>query len=236
MHAAYCPKKQNRMRQDMSSFPKAAIAAFVSVVALSACTQPANLAGLEQPANQGRNTGLAIGALAGGLLAGPITGGSAGQAAAGAAVGAAVGGLIGSDLDRQAAELQQQMGDNVTVVNRGDSLQVSFPQEILFASDSASLKSGQRQELSALASNLSAYPDSQVQVIGHTDNTGSAAHNFDLSARRAGAVSAVLVESGVSGQRLTATGKGEDNPIATNLTDEGRALNRRVEVVITPLA
>lgn len=220
----------------MSSFLRPAVLAAVTFVALSACAPPPNLAGVEPLPNANRNSGIAIGALAGGLLAGPVTGGSVGRAAAGAAIGAGVGGLIGSDLDRQAAELQRDLGDGITVTRQDDSLLVNFPQDILFATDSAEIRPEQRRELATLAANLNAYPETGVEIVGHTDNTGPAAHNFDLSARRAGAVSAVLVDSGVAGARLTATGVGEDRPIATNLTEEGRARNRRVEVVIRPAA
>ena len=154
--------------------------------------------------------------------------------ATGAAAGAAIGGLIGAALDRQAAELERDLGNGITVDNQGDQLLVSFPQDILFATDSAAIDAGRRQDLNALAANLQRYPDTSVQVIGHTDNTGSAAYNFDLSSRRAGTVSSILVGAGVPSSRISSTGRGEDAPIASNLTSEGRAQNRRVEVIISP--
>lgn len=207
-----------------------------ALLALGACGTPANLASLEgAPAENGnRNGGAAIGAVLGGLLAGPVTGGSTGRAAAGVAAGAAVGGLIGADLDRQAAELRRDLGnDRISVETQGDQLLVSFPHDILFGTDVANVSLEQRQTLNTLAANLSRYPQTRAAIIGHTDNIGSAAYNSDLSARRAGAVSQVLVDGGVAPARLTATGQGEDAPIATNLTEDGRARNRRVEVVIT---
>ena len=84
------------------------------------------------------------------------------------------------------------------------------------------------------AANLVSYPNSTIQVIGHTDNVGTAAYNFDLSQRRAVAVRDILLGAGVPSNRLSAAGAGEDRPVATNLTSAGRAQNRRVEIIITP--
>ena len=85
-----------------------------------------------------------------------------------------------------------------------------------------------------MATNLLNYPDSTIEIVGHTDNTGTAALNQDLSQRRAGAVADQLRAAGVPSRRIVAIGRGEDFPIASNLTPEGRALNRRVEIVIRP--
>jgi outer membrane protein OmpA-like peptidoglycan-associated protein len=185
--------------------------------------------------NNPRTTGgAATGAIIGGILAGPATGGSGARTAAGAAAGAAIGGIIGQRLDQQARELDRDLGDNITVTNQGDQLLVNFPQDILFAVDSAAVSGSARTDLQALAANLQRYPDTNVTVIGHTDNTGSAGYNFELSNRRAGSVAGILVNAGVSGARITSIGRGEDAPIASNLSPEGRAQNRRVEVIIRP--
>lgn len=185
--------------------------------------------------NNPRTTGgAATGAIIGGILAGPATGGGGRRTAAGAAAGAAIGGLIGQRLDQQARELDRDLGDQITVTNQGDQLLVNFPQDILFAVDSASVGSGARGDLRALAANLQRYPATNVTVIGHTDNTGSAGYNFELSNQRAGSVAGILVDAGVSGARITSIGRGEDAPVASNLTPEGRAQNRRVEVIIRP--
>ena len=90
------------------------------------------------------------------------------------------------------------------------------------------------QDIRALANNLLNYPNSTIQVVGHTDNAGTAAYNQDLSQRRAFAVSQVLQGNGVPGGRISAFGRGEDQPIASNLTPDGRAQNRRVEITIRP--
>jgi outer membrane protein OmpA-like peptidoglycan-associated protein len=122
----------------------------------------------------------------------------------------------------------------VSVTNTGSALIVNLPQDILFATDSASLRPDLTQDLAAVARSLMTYPDTTVQVIGHTDNTGSAAYNQDLSQRRAVSVASVLVANGVPNFRVAALGRGEDQPIASNLSEAGRAQNRRVEIIIRP--
>lgn len=183
-----------------------------------------------------QNAGAATGAVAGGLLGG-ILGKSPATAAVGAGIGAIAGGMIGQTLDAQAGDLRSSLGnDRINVVNTGSSLVVTMPEDITFATDSAQLTPAIRRELRALADHLAKYPDSTVQVIGHTDNTGSAAYNLNLSRQRAAAVTQVLVNNGVSSGRVVAVGRGEDQPVASNLTAEGRAQNRRVEIVILPTA
>ena len=109
-----------------------------------------------------------------------------------------------------------------------------MPDGILFDVDSAAIRASLQSDIRALARNLQAYPDTTVDVVGHTDNTGSAGYNKDLSSRRAQAVAGVLLEQGVSPASVRAFGRGEDDPVASNLTPEGRQLNRRVEVIIRP--
>ncbi|MFN6006471.1 MAG: OmpA family protein [Paracoccaceae bacterium] len=180
------------------------------------------------------------GAVIGGLL-----GAAAGAATArdgdefkgailGGALGAGTGALVGADLDRQAAELRGSLNSNISVTNTGEYLIVNMPQDLLFATDSAAVRGDLRSDLSAVASSLLRYPNSTIQVVGHTDNTGTAAYNQDLSQRRAVAVASILRESGVPGGRIAAFGRGEDQPVASNLTPDGRAQNRRVEIIIRP--
>lgn len=186
---------------------------------------------------QRETTGLAAGAAVGGALGAAIPGNRAATAAVGAVGGAVVGGIIGSQLDKQAGELRNSFGDGrIQVINTGSSLKVVMPQDILFATDSATLSSTLISDLQILAQHLQKYADSTVQVVGHTDNTGAASYNLDLSQRRAQAVSSVLVQNGVSSGRVQSIGKGDSAPVTTNLTPEGRAQNRRVEVVIIPNA
>ncbi len=157
------------------------------------------------------------------------------NAVVGAAIGAGVGAIIGNELDKQAEELRGSMSDDVKIVNAGDHLVVTMPQDILFDVDSTYVRPDLRSDLGKLAANLRKYPNSTVDVFGHTDNTGAASYNQNLSTRRAQAVASVLVNSGVAQSRVRAIGRGEDEPIATNLTAEGRRLNRRVEIVIRPV-
>ena len=121
------------------------------------------------------------------------------------------------------------------IVNNGDELVVIMPEGILFATDSAAVQPSIQNDLYTVADNLNRYPNTRVEIVGHTDNTGSAAHNRDLSQRRADAVAAILRNGGVSGTRIAAYGRGEDQPVASNLTAEGRAQNRRVEIHIIPI-
>jgi len=206
-----------------------------SLLLLSACAEPAHLKG------QDPNARTKQGALIGGVL-GALTGAAASDkkgkgAIIGGAIGAVGGAAIGNALDRQAAELERDIAnDNVTVTNTGDRLIVTLPQDILFAIDSSSVNSGLRSDLLTVADSLQSYPDTTVQIVGHTDNTGSAAYNQGLSERRANSVADVLMDGGVPFSRIETFGRGEDQPVASNLTEEGRAQNRRVEIVILPNA
>lgn len=183
-----------------------------------------------------QNAGAATGAVAGGVIGG-LLGKSVGGAAVGAGIGAIAGGMIGQQLDVQAGDLRSSLGDDrIDVVNTGSSLIVTMPQDILFATDSAQLTGTLRSDLRVLANHLNKYPNSTVQVIGHTDNTGAAAYNLNLSRQRASAVASELIGGGVSSGRISAIGRGEDRPVASNLTPEGRAQNRRVEIIILPTA
>ena len=181
-------------------------------------------------------TGAATGALIGGAIGATSNSSSRLLAtAAGAMVGGAIGGAIGSSLDRQAADLRNAVGNqNIGIVNTGNALVVTLPQDITFAVDSAAVRPDLQRDIRAVAGNLMQYPDSRIEVIGHTDNTGSAAYNQTLSQQRANSVAAVLMGAGVPSGRIVAYGRGEDQPIASNLTPQGRAQNRRVEIVIRP--
>ena len=207
--------------------------AIAGTLALSACVDPN--AYPNDPNARTRN-----GAVIGGLV-GAVAGASTARdgdelkgAILGGALGAGTGALIGRDLDRQAAELRGSLNSNISVTNNGDFLTVNMPQDLLFDTNSAAVRPDLRSDLQTVASSLLKYPNSRIEVIGHTDSTGSAAFNQDLSQRRASSVASVLRDGGVQGARLAAFGRGEDQPIATNLTPEGRAQNRRVEIIIRP--
>jgi outer membrane protein OmpA-like peptidoglycan-associated protein len=210
------------------------ILATTGVLLMTACVDPN--AYPDDPNARQRN-GAIIGGITG-ALAGVAVSGDGDElkgALVGGALGAGTGALVGADLDRQAAELRGSLSSNISVTNTGDYLIVNMPQDLLFATDSAAVRPDLRSDLNAVASSLLKYPNSRIEVIGHTDNTGAAAYNQDLSQRRAVAVASVLRDSGVPGGRIGAFGRGEDQPIASNLTPDGRAKNRRVEIIIRPI-
>ncbi|WP_298260299.1 OmpA family protein [uncultured Litoreibacter sp.] len=180
--------------------------------------------------------GAVIGAVIGGALgANSTSDNKLERGIIGAAIGGAVGGAIGDSLDRQADELRSDLGnDNVGVVNTGSELRVTLPQDLLFATDSTRLRPDLRADLRAVANNLNDYPNSDVVIVGHTDSTGDAGYNQNLSERRAQAVSFVLRDAGVANGRLRVKGQGESQPVASNDSAAGRAQNRRVEIVIRP--
>ncbi|MEM8654223.1 MAG: OmpA family protein [Pseudomonadota bacterium] len=208
-----------------------------AIAALSACTDPGALGTVGpsgEPINQKRNTGAAIGAASGALVGGLA--GDTGTAVAGAVVGGLIGGAIGYDLDQQEAELRRELASGVTITNTGDRLIVSFPEAILFAVNSFTVRPGLNSDMAALARSLERYPASTVQIVGHTDSDGDAAFNQQLSERRANAVADVLLAQGVPFNRVQTFGRGESQPIATNATAAGKQQNRRVEIVILPNA
>lgn len=207
--------------------------ATAGLMTVTACADLRDPNNPNRNAQQGALLGAGLGALIG-MSGGENADDRRGRAIAGAVIGGGLGAVGGAALDRQEAELREQMGGQVGIVNTGSELIVTMPQDILFAVDSADLTGALRSDLRTLANSLNRYPDTTVSIIGHTDNTGSAEYNQDLSARRARAVSSVLVDAGVNPVRLRSIGRGEDAPIATNLTPEGRQQNRRVEIIITP--
>ncbi len=210
---------------------KITILATVSALALAGC-----VGNTVQPMGERTQSGAVIGGLLGGFLGAANNDSDPGLGAvAGAAAGALAGGAIGAALDRQARDLRGDLAnDDIRIQNTGEELIVTMPEGILFDIDSAAIRASLQADLRALARNLQQYPDTTVDVIGHTDNTGSAEYNQDLSARRAQAVAGVLLEQGVAPVRVRSFGRGESEPVASNLTPEGRQQNRRVEVIIRP--
>lgn len=201
-----------------------------SATALLLATACAEVNDGRQNTREGLAGGAALGAVAGAIIGKDSKEG----AIVGAAVGALAGAAYGEYLDKQEAALRNQLGSNVQIINTGDRLIVIMPQDILFATDSATLRPDLTSDLVAVARSLNQFPRSTVQVVGHTDNTGAAAYNQQLSARRANSVAGILINNGVSSGRVQAFGRGEDQPRSSNLTADGRQQNRRVEIVILP--
>ncbi|WP_037253126.1 OmpA family protein [Roseobacter sp. SK209-2-6] len=201
---------------------------------LSACTDPATIGTPDSNTQRGAILGGIIGAGVGAIANDSDRGLGA---VTGALVGATAGGVIGNQLDAQERELRQSLAnDSISIVNTGDRLILSFPNDLTFATDSAAISPVVQADLRSVAGSLVRYPNSTVQVIGHTDSDGDASYNQGLSERRANAVADQIQAGGVPYHRLRIIGLGEEQPVASNLTPEGKARNRRVEVVIIPQA
>lgn len=181
-----------------------------------------------------KGTGIGVGA--GGAVGAGI-GALAGNTALGAVLGAAVGGtagaLIGKKMDKQKKELEQALPDaTIETVNNGEAIKVTFDSGILFATNSSTLSDASKNALRNFAASLKTNPDTYIKIIGFTDNTGKVDYNQVLSEKRAKSVFDYLMNQGVSSDRMNYEGKGVHDPVADNNTPEGRALNRRVEIVI----
>ncbi len=188
------------------------------------------LVGCATKAQTGAVIGAGGGAVVGGVI-GKVAGSTAKGAIIGAVVGGAAGAIIGDQMDRQAKELDQNI-KGATVERVGEGIQVTFASGLLYDFDSDVVKAEARTNLRELAASLHKYPDTDLVIIGHTDQVGTIDYNQALSERRARAAAAYLVSQGVSGARIDARGLGETEPIASNDTEAGRMANRRVEVAI----
>ncbi len=171
-----------------------------------------------------------------GAAAGAVIGRAAGNTALGAIIGATVGGVtgavIGKQMDKQAEELKKEV-PGATVERYGEGIIVELSDKVLFDFGKADLTSASQQSLDKIVEVFNKYPDTNVEVQGHTDSKGSMDYNQGLSVRRATNVSNYLANKGIASVRLTVKGYGEGAPKYENETDEGRAQNRRVEFLIT---
>ena len=175
-----------------------------------------------------------IGATSGAVIGGAI-GKANGSTAKGAIIGATVGGaagmIIGHQMDKQAAELKQNIPGAV-VERVGEGIQVTFASGLLFDFDSDVVRPEARTNLRNLAASLGKYPGSELLIVGHTDSVGTDDYNLGLSERRADAAASYLAGQGVTRSRIAARGLGETEPVAPNESEAGRGKNRRVEVAI----
>jgi outer membrane protein OmpA-like peptidoglycan-associated protein len=154
----------------------------------------------------------------------------------GAGVGALAGGSVGYYMDKQEAELRAELeGTGVSVTRIGDNITLNMPGNVTFATDSSDLNPAFFAVLASVGKVIREFDQTVVEVAGHTDSSGSEAHNQMLSERRSGTVSQYLQSRNISGQRLIAIGLGESMPLADNSQDIGRQANRRVEITMVPL-
>jgi outer membrane protein OmpA-like peptidoglycan-associated protein len=210
-----------------------ALAFIASALVLGACVTDPNT-GQAIYGNTAR--GAAIGAL-GGAAAGVLAGGDDGRnAAIGAAVGALAGGAVGVYMDKQEAELRRQTaGTGIGVIRNGDQIELRMPSDVTFATNQATIQSQFYGALNDVATTLVEYPQTRIDVVGHADSDGTEPYNQDLSERRASSVKSYLTGRGVQPVRIASYGRGELEPIASNSTAQGKAQNRRVQIVLTPV-
>jgi outer membrane protein OmpA-like peptidoglycan-associated protein len=172
---------------------------------------------------------------AGGGAAGAAIGRASGNTALGAIIGATVGGvtgaIIGRKMDKQAKEIEREV-PGAKVERVGEGIVVEFEGKILFGFDESNLTSEARTNLSKAITVLNNYPDTDIVVQGHTDNSGTDSYNQTLSEKRAKAAYFYLAQNGISSTRLSTKGYGESAPKYDNETENGRSLNRRVEFLI----
>ena len=182
-----------------------------------------------------------LGTTAGGAIIGAGVGMMAGgddkrNAAIGAVVGGLAGAAVGVYMDRQEEELRRQTeGTGIEVQRVGDQIALNMPSGITFDVNSAAIKGDFYGPLDQVSTTLMEYPKTAIDVVGHASSDGDDAYNQALSERRASSVSSYLVNSGVQSVRLNSFGMGETQPIADNATQAGRAANRRVEILLTPI-
>jgi outer membrane protein OmpA-like peptidoglycan-associated protein len=172
---------------------------------------------------------------AGGAVVGGVIGRAAGNTLLGAIIGAAVGGaagaIIGNYMDKQAAEMQRDL-EGAEIQRIGEGIKITFDSGILYDIDRSDLRPVSRTNLAQLAKILNRYPDTNILIEGHTDNTGSNDHNMTLSKDRAQSVASYLATVEVKSARFSIAGYGETQPIVTNDTPEGRQKNRRVDIAV----
>lgn len=206
----------------------------IAIFMVSGCAGPMT------KTEKGTAVGVGVGAATGALLGQAIghnTGSTLLGAAAGAVVGGIAGNMIGSYMDRQEEEMRKAVAHRkgTRVERRQNNLTVTMKSDVLFDSGSYALKPGGYDEVRRIADILVRYPETRVIVEGHTDSTGSERYNQELSEYRARAVADALVQDGVNAARITAQGFGESRPVATNATETGKQMNRRVTIHVIPV-
>jgi outer membrane protein OmpA-like peptidoglycan-associated protein len=216
---------------------KIIIAAVSMTALLAACTTTDPYSSAPRRNNTG--TGVIAGALGGALL-GYLTNTSNSEegrknALIGAGIGALGGGAVGAYMDRQQRELEAELsGSGVGVARQGDNLVLRMPSDVTFASNQSAVNTRFYATLDDVTAVLNRYDQSIIDIVGHADSDGADDYNLNLSRERASSVARYMVDRGVLADRLYVDGRGESAPIATNATAEGKAQNRRVEILIRP--
>ena len=215
------------------------VVAGLAALSLSACTTMNAYTGQNQLSSTaggamiGAGTGAVVGA-----FAGAATGNDPRIAALiGAGLGGLTGAAVGHYMGQPEAELRAPLqSTGVSVTRVGNQIILNMPSNISFQTDSATVNPAFNDTLVSVGLVLKKFNKTVVDVTGHTDNTGSDAHNQDLSQRRAVAVATILANQGVDQRRFYIEGKGESDPIASNANEAGRSQNRRVEIQISPIS
>jgi outer membrane protein OmpA-like peptidoglycan-associated protein len=211
---------------------------FVALIActalLTACESMNSLA--TSPDNAKTRKGAGYGAAAGAVIGLLTGGGKLENALLGAAIGGLAGGAIGNYQDRQEKQLREQLaGTGVEVVRQSENITLDVPGGLTFATNSANVNANFGPVLDKIAGTLTEYNQTIIEVAGHTDSTGTSEYNQALSERRAQAVASYLSGKGVPSTRMITVGGGENHPVASDETAEGREQNRRVEITIVPV-
>jgi outer membrane protein OmpA-like peptidoglycan-associated protein len=215
---------------------KTCIALFLcAVLILAGCAAP------QTKTQKGAVYGAAGGAVAGAVI-GQVIGRDTKATVIGAAIGTAVGGLggaaVGRMMDNQERDMREALATSeaAAVSREGNLLAVTFKGDVTFDTNSAVVRPGLYSEINRVAGVLKQYPETVVRVEGHTDSIGSEEYNMNLSNQRVNAVRDLLVQQGIAASRIEVVGFGKSRPIATNDTEAGRQMNRRVEIKIAPQA
>jgi outer membrane protein OmpA-like peptidoglycan-associated protein len=230
----YQGQRPDFRRRPMTVSRKFAFLALIATVPLAGC--------VTDPETGNRRISKAaiggVGGALGGYLLGDLIGGrnDRTEKILGAGIGAVAGAGAGYYMDQQEKKLRQQTaGTGIGVTREGDNLVLDMPSNLTFGVDSANIDPTFRPTLDKVASTLTQYEKTYVDVMGHTDSTGTDAYNQTLSERRASSVAGYLGSRGVQQARLATRGYGESQPKASNTTEEGRAENRRVEIRLVPV-
>ena len=208
----------------MKNFKMISVLMLCAAVLLSGCGASNTVKGTAIGVGGGAAVGAGVGKIAGNTALGAIIG---------AAVGGTAGALIGKKMDKQKKELEASIPDaTVETVNNGEAIKVTFDSGILFATNSSTVSDASKSALRNFASSLNSNPDTNIKIIGHTDNTGRVEYNQTLSEKRAKSVYDYLLNQSVSSNRMQFEGKGITEPVPDNSTAAGRQQNRRVEILI----